>query len=346
MAELTWNRLIQSVDDKTVEIAIEAIGIDQDGLPPDLGTAYHHDGVTLVLGAGVSKSCGIPLWPELLLRLHALSLAVLEPTNIDDLASAFLDAIAGEGPLVSARMAAANLGDEKLAEHVRQVLYARDPQPSDLLQVLAKLANACEGEARVRSILTYNYDTLLEDELSRIGRDFDRKDRQDRGSGRGLPVRHVHGFLAREAIEGEWIVLTERQYHLEYATPYTWSNVVQLNAFRETTCLFIGLSMSDPNLRRLLESSRATATPRHFAFLRRTAPEALRESIAASWEQRGRGMGRPKGSERRQVDRRLQLLCDLADMNRADALRELGVDVVWYSSHAALPALIGGIRTT
>src|SRR5262245_62480714 len=86
-----------------------------------------------------------------------------------------------------------------------------------------------------------------------------------------LPIYHVHGYLpVRDPLGdlGRWkgkiysprlgsladeIVLTEDQYHREAADPYSWSNLVQLGAMSSSVGLTIGLRLSDPNLRRLLD---------------------------------------------------------------------------------------------
>ena len=49
------------------------------------------------------------------------------------------------------------------------------------------------------------------------------------------------------------VVFSEDAYHSQFIEPFSWSNLIQLNKLSQNTCLFIGLSLSDPNLRRLLD---------------------------------------------------------------------------------------------
>jgi hypothetical protein len=239
-------------------------------------------------------------------------------------------------------MAQSNQTNQDFIESVRSTLYKAGATQSNLLTEIAKVTNLCEGKKGVKGIITYNYDSLLEEALRTIGRTYDRRDRRDKGSNRGVPLRHVHGFLERSANPDEWIILSEKQYHDEYSNPYAWSNVVQLNAFRETTCLFVGLSMTDPNLRRLLEDSRKTVTPQHYVFLRRTNILELQTKLDLSWGNRGQ----PPAEKKTKLSERLKLLCGLADSSRSSTLKELGVEVIWYDEHANLPSLVEGLRNT
>lgn len=307
---------------------------------------YLREGISLVLGAGVSASCGAPSWTELLLRLHAAN-AQVTGVDLSRISSVYAESVASDGPLISARLAASSIGDDSdvFKNLLRKEIYDRLASPrSHLVKELARLAQACEGHSGVRGIVTYNYDTLIEDEFDELGRHYTRLDRNDRGGGHGIQVRHVHGFLGRTQLADEWVVLTERAYHKEYASPFSWSNIVQLNAFRESSCVFVGLSMTDPNLRRLLEAAKQTATPKHYCFLRRTAWTALQNSLGAVWETRGRGKGKPSDEQKAKVEVRFKIAAAMADASRAGALRELGVETIWYDTHDKLPALIMNVR--
>jgi hypothetical protein len=344
----SYEQIIATISDADAAQALDELKAEFDtaSVLDRLGDAYLKVGVTLVLGAGVSASCGAPSWAELLLRLHSAA-AKNRKIDLSRISSVYAESIAADGPLISARLAASGTDDssEAFRELLRKEIYGRLAGPrSDLVKELARLAQACEGHSGIKSVLTYNYDTLIEDEFEEIGRHFTRLDRSDRGVGHGVPVRHVHGFLGRVKTDREWVVLTEAAYHAEYASPFSWSNIVQLNAFRESSCVFVGLSMTDPNLRRLLEAAKQTATPKHYCFLRKTDWQALQFNLGAVWETRGRGKGKPSDAQKQQVEDRFRIAAAMADSSRSAALRQLGVQSIWYEQHAELPSLIKNIR--
>lgn len=344
----SYEAIIRTISDNDAETALNELTkeLDSASVLSALVDAYLKVGVTLVLGAGVSASCGAPSWTELLLRLHATAAKSHLTVDLSGISSVYAESVASEGPLISARLAASvDDSTEKFHGSLRKEIY--DPLSagrSPLVRELARLALMSEGRAGVKAVLTYNYDTLLEDEFHELGRPFRRLDRNDRGGEHGIEIRHVHGFLGRGKVDHEWVVLTERAYHAEYASPFSWSNIVQLNAFRESTCMFVGLSMTDPNLRRLLEAAKQTATPKHHCFLRRTSGEALQNNLNAAWTTRGRGKGKPSDSEKQQLEIRFRIAAAMADASRAAALSELGVQTIWYDKYDDLPDLIKGIR--
>ena len=64
------------------------------------------------------------------------------------------------------------------------------------------------------------------------------------------------------------IYLTEEDYNELYNHPYSWQISSQLSFFRENTCLFVGCSLADPNIRRLLEMTKQENRI-HYAILTR-----------------------------------------------------------------------------
>jgi hypothetical protein len=134
------------------------------------------------------------------------------------------------------------------------------------------------GKKGVSEIITYNFDGLLELMLKNYPCKPVWKPTKTTGS--FLPIYHVHGYIPVKdpfqnysrrmgSLPGE-IVLTEDQYHKEIENPFSWSNLIQLQALSKNTVLTIGLSLADPNLRRLLDVIRNSPnTPVIYAILKR-----------------------------------------------------------------------------
>lgn len=337
----SYDELLSSVTDEAVADSLGVLAPIYDSAAEldELRRIYADKGIALVLGAGVSASCGAPPWTELLLRLHQHQLQGKLKHDLSQLTRVYSQAIAEDGPLIQARLAIGEKSDDDAAlmAIIRAKLYPKGAGKSALVKALARLAVHAEGRRGVNAILTYNYDLLLEEEFDAIGRPYRRLDRKDQAAGIGIPIRHVHGYLGRAPIPDEWIVLNESAYHAEYANPFSWSNVVQVNTFRESSCLFVGLSMTDPNLRRLLEGARVTATPTHYACPRKTGLEAFDEYLDGL-------AGDPSAGQRARIEDRLRLVGMLADSNRGAALEGLGVTVVWFDDFDGLPGLIDRVR--
>jgi hypothetical protein len=185
-------------------------------------------------------------------------------------------------------------------------------------------------------VVTFNFDDLLEEMLNR--RDIRYHSiylPNDPASREELPIYHVHGFLPRDRsgyqrLDDSLLALSEEGYHTVYRDPFHWSNIVQLNALRETRCLFIGLSITDPNLRRLMESAATGEQSRHYALLKRT----LEGDVDRLAEQNRISI----------LDRRpIHSLLRTHHLLMEKLLRELDVQVIWYESHNDLPGMLEGL---
>ena len=129
-----------------------------------------------------------------------------------------------------------------------------------------------------------------------------------------LPVYHVHGIVTMDAKSGIYStpVLSEEDYHNIYKEAFHWSNIEQLHALDRTTCFFIGFSMSDPNLRRLLEisQSKGDGGKNHYVFLRRS-------------------------NFSNDSNRDMENLTILKNM-----MNDLGLNVIWFKDFNELPQLL------
>jgi SIR2-like domain len=284
----------------------------------DLHRSFEKHELTLFLGVGVSVASGIPAWRDLILNVLLNSLATssigmrpIGESGKEFEAHHFVQAAAEEWfstselPLdVAARglRAAFNHPDQFL-KWVRYGLYSGikfdsrgNPTPllrarclrNPTLRAVTALCKASRMQTRgVSTVVNYNLDGLLEITLGRYPHQSLWKKMLTRPD--LLPIYHVHGFLPvlypfrpygsnRGSLAHE-IVLTEDHYHREAADPYSWANLVQLRAMSAPVGLTIGLSMSDPNMRRLLDVSRRAPTPpRIYALLPMPKEAELMES--------------------------------------------------------------------
>lgn len=152
---------------------------------------------------------------------------------------------------------------------------------------LSEVARFVRRSKRLIRVISLNVDNLLELEVNSESRNEDDRfleviSRQRHRPSHGIPTYHLHGFLPlaplndspiqRMRKKGEsprlgmtgqtWehmteavpegLVFTDSQYWASAATPLSFANFVFAQALHDSSCVFIGLSMTDLNLVRWL----------------------------------------------------------------------------------------------
>ena len=257
-----------------------------------LRKAFAGNQLTLVCGAGISSDSAIPTWHDLLVNILNDIYSDHDPSNPDDMVSAeYLLSLMPESNLILGKYLRILLADS-FEKVVQKHLYANYNQKRGLnsctednstessstgvsytedgsaeqnltchddetpiLKAIVELAHPKNSDGRLESIITFNFDDLIEKALANHGIDCasiwkeGQTCRPDQ-----LPVFHVHGFLPnQEELDSPNLVFSEESYHSQFNDPYSWANLTQLNSFSTDVCLFIGISLSDPDLRRLLD---------------------------------------------------------------------------------------------
>lgn len=308
---------------------------------------------SLFLGAGVSASAGMPDWNTLLnsLFVNYLTNEFNHNSNISDADIKQIVNRLGEIDAPSALMAARYLrkglageasDSSNFAETITKNLYKlRDKRRKFNSELVVSISTLCiprRTGAKVDSVVTYNFDDLLERQLSassiQLRSIYSESDAHDPDE---LPIYHVHGFLPEtsdnyEGLDKSTLVFSEEGYHQIYGDAYHWSNLVQLSKLRANTCLMIGLSMTDPNLRRLLEiSTRNNDTPRHFAFMQRINLERFVSETDLKTAKK-KTLVKNKKAAQQFLDRHHSL--------NEQIMRELGVSVIWFKDFEEVPELL------
>ena len=265
----------------------------------------------LFLGAGVSVSAKLPNWNSLLKQLLPNE-DIIKESDFDDIFEEM-----DFSNLVMARYIQKTLKKSELSnvtDKIRSIFYSHAKRKKSKL--VSEICRMVIKQKNVRSVITYNYDTLIEDALKKRRRCFSVY-RNNRDENNSFPIYHVHGIIFPEVDSNqvEEVVLSEEDYHRIYSEVFDWSNVEQLHALTRCTCYFIGLSMKDPNLRRLLEiAKRDSGTAvRHYVFL-----------------------------ERKSFTTDLQK-SELDFQIRENLMADLGLNVIWYEgddNHKELPELL------
>jgi hypothetical protein len=349
---------------------------------------YDSDGLVLFLGAGSSKASGIPEWRGLLDGMLKTFLSEPATENAPSLSRLLEEkaslSLLSQFDLVSHQCKGPNQSD-KFIGMLRDHLYgAREFQQirglmnaipvenekkkgfnwQPLLTALRKnatlaavgdvLLDSNGGKAvvnpKIGAVLTTNVDNLLQTYV--MGRAGGRRllttvDRASVGDHPGrISVYHLHGWLdvrdQRElAVVTPPLVFRESEYFDTMANPNSFANYTAQSLFQRRNVLFIGTSMEDVNVRRWLYNS-FEERRRHSAELLKSRygdyPGAEAEAYAASirhfWFKRAKDLPEPRSIIQNSV---------------ADAMRHLGVEVVWYEEHSEIAdhlRMLSGLRKT
>ena len=246
-----------SIENTKIKIEENNKAID-DNIIEKAKDALKRKKISLFLGAGVSASAGVVTWNSLLEQLCIKKGLSKIDSDIDSIVKGryIIDEYKGQEKEIP----------DEFYHDMRGILYA-NIRPSKLIESIAKLIT----KSNIESIISYNYDNLVEQEVEKKKKCYPVYDKS-RLVDNSLCVYHVHGYIPQNN-DDDWspIVLGEKEYHKIYQESYNWGNVEQLHALCRSVCFFIGLSMTDPNLRRLIDISidGSEIEPVHYAFLRR-----------------------------------------------------------------------------
>ena len=202
---------------------------------------------------------------------------------------------------------------------------------SPLFRAIVQLARAQRDVRGVQAIVNFNYDDLIEEWMRENGIRCDTLlSGHEAVRDSSLPCYHVHGVLpfrklnemkgtdglALKPIVGNF-VFSEDEYHTEYSDPYRWSNMTMINQLGRYSGLFIGVSLLDPNLRRLID-----VTHRQY-------PDIVNYALLTRKTPRGSG-----------PDAKQSILQDLFEKVETESFANIGVQVIWTDNFDEVPARI------
>lgn len=215
-----------------------------------------HDGTgAIFVGAGVSMAAGYPSWSELLTDIGA-EIGV-NSRDILDLAALAQWHIRETGAATGVRNV------------IRREIAFERPLP-DVVRTLARLP--------IRHIWTTNYDRLIERAFSEIGRPL-----APVSNGSDLSLKTTPGATRLYKMHGtvdrlDDIVISTDDYELYRTKRRAFLPLLEAH-LSSMSMLFIGLSLTDPNIRHVLSLIRESFTdapPEHFAILKPPKPNEFK----------------------------------------------------------------------
>lgn len=302
-----------------------------------LHDAYINDKMVLFLGAGASRDAKIAAWDQLISELFVTLINKQLQANCiqmnEDERNKILDEIQnqnGNSPLLQTRFLRTGFEND-FEEIIREILYKDALETSELLEEIGQLCIPNRGKLGIIAVVNYNFDDLIEKNLKRLRVKY----HSIYGEGMfpdtdELGIYHVHGFLPQDKdsynnLTKSLLVFSEEGYHKLMLEPYNWANISQLNYMMNNTCVFIGLSMTDPNMRRLLEVATQKmegedSVCRHYAIMKRFH------------------LARADGDESiRSFERSNESL-------QESFFNEIGVNIIWVDDYNEIPLLLKKIK--
>lgn len=332
---------LKNIVEKSIEKTESPPEINSEQHIKNLTRAYKKDDLVLFLGAGVSITAGLPSWDALLSKL-LLNIIESKLKELPDLNENQKEKIANSlkelnssSPIQAARYINSGLS-ENFEKQVSDILYKDlKNKESTLIKAISKLCTAPRGAFGVKAITNYNFDDLIEDSLNSVGVKckpiFNDNSFPEKSE---LGIYHVHGFLPRnpeihEGIRDSLLIFSEKNYHTIMQDPYNWSNLTQLNFFRENTCLFIGQSGTDPNLRRLLEMAKErTKISKHYIVLKRTQKDIFEKNMKKDIPD----------------ERTISTIIEIHQKLQELSFDEIGLNVLWVDDYDEIDELILNIK--
>jgi hypothetical protein len=356
--------------------------IDEKKAINDLRKAFKSHNLSIYLGAGVSVSSGLPSWDQLVLLMYFRTLKADMPFSVY---SNYLLAMADwllkkkNDPLdvVIRKIKKSGWDNNQFLEVLWQTLYSGfmvgnqiqsprvltgNPTLAAIIHELCAKSNP--AKIGLRSIITYNYDNLLELGLKqkKIGKSFNVIFKNSQSLfPNTIPIYHVHGYMPLEGIvaneANNEIIFSEEQYNNMYQDSYFWGNMVQMQSLSSYTGLLIGISMTDRNIRRILDAIKKTPIPtKNYWLVRRstiqTPTEGSEEMEAIRRVARENKNKLQRSGLKKPADEFLKITGTISEILRFEeetfnaVYKSMGLEVLLYEDYNEVPAFIKKITAS
>lgn len=231
--------------------------------------------VTIFVGAGVGIESNLPDWGVLVRRLLTEVGVEGEGLSPED-TQKFVDWTITSESLIGAGAVAQTALGRTFHKKLTEALYREtdDPKPGETARAIAKLRSCWDAENI--EVVTTNYDdilsTAIQEELqgspiSGVNGKVLRLTSDSPVPSNRVAVRHLHGAVTSKGKTEGTVVLSEATY-FRMNDNSSWQERFVEERLKNSTCIFVGTSLTDPNLLRYLYrfNPSGDACPEHFAI--------------------------------------------------------------------------------
>ena len=226
---------------------------DTKAIPEPLFEEYRKGRCGLLVGAGASVGAGLPTWSRLLTEMiiSARGSVGLSNQKAED-----YERLIGTGKFLTVASGLKEDMGSYFADFIRKTFLKSTVAPTDFHSSLVGMRN-------LQFVLTTNYDTLIERAWRASDPNVTVCTYKDAGevrrslSAREFFILKAHGDATRT---GEGIILTEQDYRAILYREAAYQHMLA-TMFSMFTIIFVGASMSDPELNLMLNYISSTFAP-------------------------------------------------------------------------------------
>lgn len=313
-------------------------------------TLARADTLVLFIGAGVSRSQGLPTWQQLCHRillsdsqditLTGSKEVLLLPTERDNYVDALFQAY--DPWYLGSLIRDAHPTDKTLSRTIHEHLYASDegkpftPGCSNFVFSVCQLILSRLSQRRKTLVLTTNFDDILESalrsdaglrslwasaDITAVSSVYDKKHLPP--DPHALTIYHLHGFVPRQGTADEHkLTFSARDYGSSWSDH--WSYDV-LDQYWSCPWLFVGMSFIDP----------------HISFYLSERHNLLTGNAAPPQESKAFGVFSLQGKAWSSLSRNVRLALSQAEVQRLDELGMIALPTDYYFQDAQLLREVG-----
>jgi hypothetical protein len=340
--------------------------VDQKEAIKSLRDAFSSRDLTIYLGAGVSIPSGLPSWEQLVLLLYFRTLDAdisykVYPNYLMAISEWLIKNKNEPLDIIIRKVKNSGWDETTFFNLIRESLYSgfnlygnRQRPLIEGNKTLNAIINflcskSIPQNSGLKSIISYNYDNLLEIGLESItsmnnyqiiwkGNDSLELNK--------IPIYHVHGFIPFDGNGSAMneMIFSEEQYNNAFQDAFFWGNMIQMQNLSSNTGLMIGISLSDRNIRRILDAIKKTpVSTRNYLLLQKSKfeiPSNFSEDINWIHAQAFKYGKKLENSgakvEEKEFDQIVEILNQINNFESETFNRiydNIGLEVLWYDDH-------------